>query len=310
MELYRKYRPKTLKQMFGNKSSISVIQEMVNDDKIPHSILLTGQTGTGKTTLGRILKELLGCNDFDYTELDTASFRGIDTIRDLRKQLPYAPKGSDSKVFLLDEVHELTGTAQHALLKALEECPLHVYFILCTTNPEKLLGTVKGRCVTFEMELLSDDDMQELISSVIKKEEKKITEDVIQNIIDNAEGHPRNALTILEKVLVLTNKQEMLKITSQSLLDTNIKELYQKLLKGDNWKEISRILQGLKDLPHESIRRGILGYMSSVMLNTSKGNDRAWYIASWVYDKNTFDNGFAGIVFCCYAITKGIDGPY
>lgn len=308
MELYRKYRPKNLKQMFGNETTLKTIKKM--EDNFPHSILLTGPKGTGKTTLGRIIRKMLDCGDFDFTELDTVSFGGIDVFRDIRKQLPYAPKSGESKVYLLDEAHEMTSKAQGSLLKALEEAPEHVYFILCTTNPEKLLDTVKSRCTTFSMETLSDDDMFKLISKVCKKEKKKLPEEVIYEIVDSSEGHPRNALTLLEKVIVLSDKKDMLKIASQRLLDGTTKDLCQKLLKGTNWKEISKILESIKDEPSETIRKSILNYMKSVLINSKKGNNNAWLIMSWFYEKNTFDSGFAGIVFCCYGIVNNFEGPY
>lgn len=309
MELYRKHRPTKLKSMFGNTTTIKTISKMKHN--FPHAVLLTGPKGTGKTTLGRIIKKIVKCNDFDFTELDTVSFGGIDIFRDIRKQLPYKPKAGESKVYLLDEAHEMSSKAQGSLLKALEEAPEHVYFIICTTNPEKLLDTVKSRCVHFEMQPLDDDVMFFLIKKILKSEKTEIPEEVIYSIIDNAEGHPRNALTLLEKVVALDDKKDMLNITKQETLESSVNELCLSLLKGSSWKNVSKILNSLqKKGQEEKTRRHILGYFKSVLLNSKKRNDTAWNCMSWFYDKNTFDSGFSGIVFCCYAITHNFEPPY
>lgn len=307
MELYKKYRPKTLKTMIGNSS---IIQSLKNMQEYPHSILLTGESGTGKTTLGRIISKLLRCKGLDFVELDTASFRGIDTIREIRKKMEYKPLVSDNRVYIIDECHQLSKDAQNALLKALEEAPDHLYFILCTTNPEMLLPTIRSRCTTFHLNTLTDDEMNKLIVRVLKKENKIIKEEVVDEIIESAQGRPRKALTILEKVIVLDDEEQQLKCAKEiSLEEGEIKDLCYALLKKDNWKSISKILQKIKKEQPENIRRAVLGMMSSALLDGwgFKFNNDPGYVMSWFYDKSTYDSGFPGIVFCCYAITQGLE---
>jgi len=315
MELYKKYRPKTLRQMVGNES---VINSIKNIKDFPHAMLFTGPPGCGKTTLGRIIAKMLGSYGLDYVEMDTAVFRGIDTVRDIRSKMYFKPTKGKNKTYLLDECHQLgTGgsseknIAQNGLLKALEDTPPHVYFILCTTNPEMLIPTIRSRCTIFEMQVLSDDDMGKLLTRISLKEKRKIPDEVKEQIIEEAQGHPRHALNILDKVLLVDSEKEMLQIASEGNQEEKIvNDLSKALFKGDSWATVSKILKNLKGkFPEENIRRSIMGYMSAIMLNNPK-DERAWYIFSWFYEKNTFDTGFPGIVFCCKAICAGIDGPY
>lgn len=314
MELYKKYRPKSLKTLIGNDNTV---QSITNMKEYPHAILLTGASGTGKTTLGRILAKMIGANGTDFVELDTASFRGIDTIRSIRKKMEYRPLNSKKRVYLLDEVHQIgTGgaseknAAQNALLKGLEEAPDHLHFILCTTNPEMLIDTIKSRCTHYQLELLSDDDMSKLLQRVCKKEKVKVSSDVTDEIIESAGGKPRRALTILEKVIVLDDKDQMLSAARDFDIEKGqVKELCYLLLKKAPWKKVSVELKKLKGEQPENIRRAIMGMMSSALLDGwgFKFENDPGYVMSFFYDKSTYDSGFSGIVFCCYAITQGLE---
>ena len=145
--LHQLYRPESFDEVIGNEDTIERLKAVLgNEIRRPHSYLLHGPAGCGKTTLGRIIAKEVGCKGMDFVELDSADFRGIQSVRGIRRQTAYAPMESECRVWLLDEAHALTNDAQTALLKALEEPPSHVYFILCTTMPEKLLPTLRSRC--------------------------------------------------------------------------------------------------------------------------------------------------------------------
>jgi DNA polymerase-3 subunit gamma/tau len=293
--------------MMGNDATLTSIKNM---KEYPHGILLTGPSGTGKTTLGRILAKMIGSSGSDFVELDTASFRGIDTIRAIRQKMEYRPLASKKRVYLLDEVHQLTKIAQDALLKAIEEAPEHLHFILCTTNPEMLIETIKSRCTHFQLDLLSDDEMSKLLTRTLKKEKVSISTDVLDEIVESAKGKPRKALTILEKVIVLDDEEQMLSTAKDLDVDEGqIKELCYLLLKKSSWKSVSKELNKLKGEQPENVRRAILGMMSSALLDGwgFKFNNDPGYVMSWFYEKSTYDSGFPGIVFCCYAITQGLE---
>lgn len=316
MELYKKYRPKTLDQIVGNQQIIKILKGY---DKLPQSILLTGNPGCGKTTVGRIIaNNLLNCSGLDFIELDSAVFRGIDTVREIRKQMLYTSKRN--RCWLMDEVHMLgTGgnspknAAQQALLKSLEDTPKNTFIILCTTNPEMLIPTIRDRCTTLKLENLTDEQMGVLIKSVTKKEKKKLFVTVKKQIIQDAQGHSRRALKVLEKVLCLREKDLMLKAAiSEGIKISKTNELCQALLKGFEWKKISNILKGLKTESAENIRQSIMGYLTAGIIDqwAFKYSVDPAYILSWFYDKNTYDTGFNGIVFCCYCICQEIESPY
>jgi DNA polymerase-3 subunit gamma/tau len=314
MELYKKYRPTILSEMVGNKATIQLLSSFAKKGNLPHAIMFTGQKGCGKTTLGRILKTELNCADCDYKELDTGVFRGIDTVREIREQMKFLPIKSKVKLFLLDECHmigrgnEEKNEAQNALLKALEDTPKHVHFILCTTNPERMISAVKSRCVEIQLQALTEPEMILLLKKVCKKEGKVLPTKVVKQIITYAEGSPRNALQLLEKALNLTDEKDMLNAVKSELLDQSaaVNELCQAMLKTGEWGKVRKVLQGLKNEDPESIRRQIIGYAGAVLLN---GNDAASLILGWFLYKNTYDAGFPLVTQFCYNITQGIEPP-
>ena len=137
-ELYKKHRPKTLARVVGNKSTVEALRSMLEARTLPHTLLFHGPSGTGKTTLARIVKNELGCLPTDFHEHNSSDFRGIDFIRELRSKVNLAAAGP-CRVWIIDECHQLTRDAQNAALKILEDTPSHVYFFLCTTDPQKLI---------------------------------------------------------------------------------------------------------------------------------------------------------------------------
>jgi DNA polymerase-3 subunit gamma/tau len=274
---------------------------MFKKNEIPHSMLFHGPTGCGKTTLARIVAKELGCTENNLIEIDTAQFRGIDTVRDLRKNIQYTPLGGGIRVYIIDEVHKMTGDAQNAFLKILEDTPLHIYFILCTTDPQSLLPTIKGRCSQFQVQLLSDDDMKSLLTKIAELENDSIEDEIIEQITQDSQGHPRNALQILEQVLS-TPKKRRLTIAQQAAIEQSESiALCRALMKKQGWSEVKKILQGLKGQDAEGIRRVVIGYASSVLLNTD--NAVAGLILE-AFQEPTYNMGFPGIVLACYTVIK------
>ena len=301
MGLYLKYRPNALTEIEGNREIVITLRGMFKKNEIPHSMLFHGPTGCGKTTLARIVAKELGCTENNLIEIDTAQFRGIDTVRDLRKNIQYTPLGGGIRVYIIDEVHKMTGDAQNAFLKILEDTPLHIYFILCTTDPQSLLATIKGRCSQFQVQLLSDDDMKSLLTKIAELENDSIEDEIIEQITQDSQGHPRNALQILEQVLS-TPKKRRLTIAQQAAIEQSESiALCRALMKKQGWSEVKKILQGLKGQDAEGIRRVVIGYASSVLLNTD--NAVAGLILE-AFQEPTYNMGFPGIVLACYTVIK------
>ena len=305
MSLYNKYRPPELDQIIGNKEIVSYLNSVIKSKDIPNVFLFYGPTGCGKTTFARILSNCLGCSvaDMSESEINTANFRGIDTVRELITSSKYRSFGAAGKrVWIIDEVHKMTNDAQNAMLKLLEDPPKHCYFILCTTDPNKLLPTVRGRCMELEVKPLSDDQMGRLIKRISIAEGQKLKRPVREQIVQDSFGLPRNAIQILEKVLTVP-VEDQLEMAEQSAREYSESiELCKALLDQSSWKMIREILKGLKDQDAESIRRHVLGYVQAVLLN--KENSKAAFILEEFCDP-FYDSGFPKLVLACYTIIKG-----
>jgi len=286
--------------MKGNEEIISILTKMVEDlETCPHAILFVGPKGTGKTTLARIIADRLGCKGSDLREIDIADYRGIDSIREIRKNALFMPMEGDCRVWILDEFHRATGDSMSALLKILEDCPKHVYFILCTTEPQKLLATLKDRCSTFQTKPISDSDMFSLLRKVSRAEGQRLEKVVIEQIVQDSMGHPRNALQVLEQVLCVAPEKQLAMASRSAEQQSQMIELCRALINKKRWKEIVVILSGLKeDNDAESIRRAVLGYCQAVLL---KGENTQAGVVMECFIPNTYDVGFPGIVFSAYS---------
>lgn len=302
MSLYLKHRPSELEQIKGNEELVEALGNMLtNESKRPHSFLLQGPSGCGKTTIGRIIASQLGCKGNDFKEIDSAGFRGIDTVREIIKQSQFRPLEGACMVWLVDECHKMTNDAQNALLKILEDTPKHVYFILCTTDPQKLLETIKGRCSTFTVKLLSEIQMMGLLRSVVKAEGESLQKEVYQQIITDSMGHARNALQVLDQVLRV-DPEKRLQVAQRSAEEqSQVIELCRALIGNKSWKEVSSVLEGLKGQEPETIRRVVLGYCQAILLKSS--NDKAAIIMEQFLEP-TYNSGFPQIVYACYAAVK------
>lgn len=203
---------------------------------------------------------------------------------------------------LVHNCHKMSNDAQNALLKILEDTPPHVYFILCTTDPQKLLPTIKGRCSIFQVLPLPETEMRILLKRVARKEAKGIEEQVLNQIIESAKGHPRNALQILEQVLNVPQEQQLQTAKKAEAETTQAIDLCRALIKQAPWSTIAKILSGMKDMEAESVRRVVLGYCQSILLS---GKDEP--LCGLILEEFLtpfYDSGFPQLVYACYSIFK------
>ena len=200
--LYRKYRPQTFADVRDQDHIVTVLEGAIKKGEIPHAILFSGTRGTGKTTLARIFAKAIGTADLDLYEIDAASNRGIDDVRELKEAVHTMPYESEHKVYIIDEVHMLTKEAFNALLKTLEEPPAHVVFILATTEEEKLLDTILSRCQVFRMHSPSRAVLAETVTDIAKQEGFDLQPDAADLIAVAANGSFRDALGVTQKVIM------------------------------------------------------------------------------------------------------------
>jgi DNA polymerase-3 subunit gamma/tau len=200
--LYRKYRPQTFAEVRDQDHIVSVLEGAIKKGELPHALLFSGTRGTGKTTLARIFARAIGTHELDTYEIDAASNRGIDDIRELKEAVYTMPYESPYKVYIIDEVHMLTKEAFNALLKTLEEPPAHVIFILATTEEEKLLDTILSRCQVFRFRSPSRAVLAETVTDVAKQEGFTLSPDAADLIAIAADGSFRDALGVTQKVIL------------------------------------------------------------------------------------------------------------
>jgi len=302
MSLYQKYRPQTLDDLQGNDQVVDQLKSMfTNLEKCPHTFLLHGSTGCGKTTVGRIIAKEVGCVGVDFKEINTADFRGIDMAREVIRNAYLLPVEGKARVWLIDECHKLTNEAQNALLKILEDSPKRSYFILCTTDPWLLLKTIKGRCVQLQMSPLDDQQMYRLLRTVVKGEDGKIAKSVYDQIIQESFGLPRNAIQILESVLSVPIEKQLEAARQATEVKSESIELCRALINPTPWRKISNILEGLKEEDPEGIRRHVLAYCQSIVLS---GGDKAGIASDIIISfwDPLYNIGFPGLTAVCYRI--------
>lgn len=299
------YRPNTFEDFVGSHASVKALESKVEKENPPHSYLIHGPSGCGKTTLGRIAATYLintGSleGNMNFIELDAASFGLKDTVREIRRNMTRSPVGGDDgRVWLLDECHKLTPDAQEAMLKALEDPPGHVYFILCTTEPGKLKTTLKRRCVSVEVFPIEDKYMMSNLKAIVKEEQAKVPEDILEMIMDRSLGSLGIALQQLE--LIIDLEPEDMEEIIQNFEDTQSQsiDLCRALIKKESWKSILKILNGglLDNTNIESVRIAVLRYTITVML---KKNDTNAYLVADAFKKPFYTDPRERLVLACY----------
>ena len=258
--LYRKYRPCKLAEVVGQEQVTKVLENSLKQGKISHAYLFIGPRGTGKTSVARIFahevngfKYELEDDYVDIVEIDGASNRGIDNIRELCEKAAIAPTSGKYKIYIIDEVHMLTKEAFNALLKTLEEPPAHVIFIMATTDAYKVPVTITSRAQTYTFKLADSNTMLNHLKSIAKKEGIKIDDDALKVIVKRGGGSFRDSLSLLDQISTLSDKEitKDLVISAMGLPeDEKIAELLTEYMSGN----IVKITTILKDLLNTGVK--------------------------------------------------------
>jgi len=218
--LYNEYRPRTLEDFVGQEHLIQSIFGGFQRGRVSHAYLLAGPRGTGKTTVARLMAAYLNCSSngkkpcgkcsncqaiadgmfSDVIELDMASNRGIDSIRNLRDRVEFRPISGQFKIFILDEVHMVTNEGANALLKTLEEPPPHIIFILLTTEAEKVLPTILSRCQICRFRLLGMDQIFNRLKVIVLEKNLNVSDSVLSLVVEDSRGSLRDAISLLDLV--------------------------------------------------------------------------------------------------------------
>lgn len=303
-ELYRKYRPKKLSEVVGQTAAVKALNGLGKDRAMPHVLLLTGPSGTGKTTLARILANMLGCRGPDLVEVNAAEKRGIDAIRGIQAAMGQSPMVSRCRIWIIDECHALTPDAQSAFLKDLEDTPNHVYFMLATTDPNKLKRAILTRSTQVQCEPITESVLCKLIAKVIQQEPEvfhgRVSDSLIKRIARAAQGSARQALVILQKVIHLEDETDQQAVVDGFDPEVSAFKLYNALCGSSNWGQVADVLKTLKDEEPERLRRMILGCCKNDMLAGRKLD-----VAPAVFEEFSepfFDTGFPGVVAAAYNV--------
>jgi len=253
--LYRKYRPKKLEDVLGQETNVEILKNAAKSGRLGQAYIFHGPRGTGKTTTARLLAKLLNCekrrddpefaklgepcnecrecreidaqNSFDVIEIDAASNRGIEEIRNLRESIRTSPSSADHKVYIIDEAHMLTGPAFNALLKTLEEPPRHAVIVLATTEYEKLPPTITSRAQRFTFKKLSKTTIMGKLASIAKTEKIKIDEPALELIAAAAEGSFRDAESLLDQMASLATTKIDLATAERVTGRTGLKKIHE-----------------------------------------------------------------------------------
>lgn len=222
-DFHQAYRPCRISEVYGRDEIKAVIKDGLDNERLPHAVLLHGESGTGKTTIARIIALGLNCdrgptsepccecancrgtiagNSLAFLEQNSADLNGVENMRRLRGDFNSAPLGGgDKKIYLFDESHGLSKPSQNILLKSVEDSRDHLFFLFCSTEPEGVIQTLRNRCMEFEFTALNPEVMWDLLFNVLSEEDYRPNMEVMEEIVEKVEGRPRNALHELQRAI-------------------------------------------------------------------------------------------------------------
>lgn len=296
--LYNKYRPTSLKTVVGCKKAKAILTKYT-PATLPHTLLFTGPTGCGKTTLARLVaRGMLKVHATAFHEMNAADDTGIDAIRRILLEAQMAPLNGKCKFYHLDECHMLSTNAQEGLLKLLEEPPPFTWVACSTTDPQKLKPTFKNRCTVVPVELAKPADLTALIKRVAEAEGIKLTKSVGERLIESSEGSPRQCLTLLDTIAGMADTADQMAALETPTQHRGVYDLWMALLKKQ-WPAARKALLNLADEDAEGIRWALLTMTKNAMLKSDKKQPQHYKIIVSMSDPffNTKHAGLAAAVY-------------
>lgn len=285
MNLNQTYRPSKWEEVSGQSSVVKPMKALLKAGN-SQAFLLSGPSGTGKTTLARIGAVEFGCDAKmvrdGYFDINAAANTGVEDMRKIQDQIRYKPitGQSEKRAVIVDECHRLSGNAWDILLKPVEEPPAHLIWFFCTTNLKKVPATIKTRCSKFELKDVSDRDIEELLQDIAREEGLDLPDDVMRVIIAEAHGSPREALNHLALCQDARTRREAADLL-KAVLDTDaVIELCRFLAQGGgSWIKCMSIVEKLKDENPEGIRIIASNYFGKAIRNAKSDKDACFWLA-------------------------------
>lgn len=274
--LHTLYRPQTFDEVVGQGAVVAALRKVV-ERRGSQAFLFSGPSGCGKTTLARICAAEMGCQPKDILDVDAATRTGVDDMRQIQETLNYKPfGGSTGRAIIIDECHRLSGNAKDSILKSVEEPPAHVIWFFCTTEPDKIPETIKTRCTAFTLKSVKEDQLTELLESVIEAEKIELAEGVFTLILREAHGSPRQALVNLAACRDLESRQEAAEVLRTALESQPARQFCQFLLRPGTWQQAMVIIKKLEEdgTSPESTRIIVCNYVGGALKN-AKSNEEA-----------------------------------
>ena len=320
-ELSISMRPRTFDSMVGAKKLVRQIRKIVSSDKVPKAWMFSGETGSGKTTIARIMAVAFQCthhkdfgntcthcrrhsNEFDITEINCAKYTGKVEMEDAISGYDYAPKpGSLQRVYILDEAHKSSDSSQNALLKPTEDCPRTTKFIICTTRADKIIPTLQSRCTIFAIPGLDLDGIKELIRRALKKfNSDRDSGELAEKLLEKGITSPRLVLKAVQKYVDSeTTADEAAEVTLVSDVDSYA--LCRSLIKGD-WEAVAQIMMKAKNDDNVVIRASVAGYLNAILLGDTESNHRADVVAKAILQLNAIRDDFPAMSAVLYNVCK------
>lgn len=308
MPLHTDHRPLLLDDIVGNRETVQALKVHLGKDRPNRSLLFVGPSGCGKTTLAYCVAKELGAledqHGWNFKMLNASDFRGIDTVREVREASGRRPIGvARARIWLWDEAAKISPDGQEAMLKLLEDPPRDCWFLLATTNPEKLKVTLKRRCTEFQVAPVKDAELTAHLQSVLRKERKRVPPEVLTQIIGEALGSPGIALNILDKIIDLPREDMQKAVTKWAERTSNVITLCRAMLEAKRkrsgkgaWRGLCSTLQELEDEDPETIRRQVLEYFRKVFL----GGETMAYDILLQFSIPYYDTGKSGLAMSVF----------